>query len=217
MIFWALVIVVTIKYIPLIMRAPTTAAKAGYLRSPRWFRAASSTGRGGAGGSSGPGVFGAAMFYGDGMITPAPHPFMVPVAVAILVALFMIQRHGTARIGLSFGPMMGLWFATLAVLGAREIAELGGVLWALDPAFAVGFITGLPRGRSGSCRCRRTRPRLASFSGSQPTAWSNWGRKWSGSEAEFRSGIVPRTILWRDTQKNAGARPAFQCAVWKGY
>ena len=111
------------------------------------------------------------------MIAPALPPFIVPVAVAILVALFMIQRHGTARIGLIFGPVMCLWFATLAVLGRARDRELRGVLWALDPAFAVGFITGRPGARSGSCRCRRTRPRLPSVSGCRPTAWSNGGRK----------------------------------------
>ena len=158
-IFWALMIVVTVKYITLIMRADNR-GEGGILALTalvsrgvehrtrlRWWLV-------------GLGIFGAAMFYGDGMITPAItvlgaveglgviapalHPFIVPVAVAILVALFVIQRHGTARIGLIFGPVMCLWFVTLAVLGALQIAQVPEVLAALNPAFAAGFIVGSP-------------------------------------------------------------------------
>ena len=130
-IFWALMIVVTLKYVTLIMRADNrgeggimalTALVSSSLTSPqaRWWLV-------------GLGIFGAAMFYGDGMITPAISvlsaveglevvapgltPYVVPLTMAILLGLFAIQRHGTARVGILFGPVMALWFLTLAVLG----------------------------------------------------------------------------------------------------
>jgi KUP system potassium uptake protein len=156
-IVWALVIVVTLKYITLIMRADNR-GEGGILALTalvsrgiehharmRWWLV-------------GLGIFGAAMFYGDGMITPAItvlgaveglgviapalHPFIVPVAVIILVALFAIQRKGTARLGAVFGPVMMLWFVTLAVLGAHKIGRNLSVLAALDPIYAVRFVSG---------------------------------------------------------------------------
>jgi KUP system potassium uptake protein len=62
----------------------------------------------------------------------------------ILIGLFSIQRHGTARVGVFFGPVMCLWFVTLAVLGAIEIVTASGVLAALNPAYAIGFFVGSP-------------------------------------------------------------------------
>jgi len=158
-IVWALVIVVTLKYITLIMRADNR-GEGGILALTalvsrgiedrarmRWWLV-------------GLGIFGAAMFYGDGMITPAItvlgaveglgviapalHPFIVPIAVAILVALFAIQRTGTARLGAVFGPVMVLWFIVLGVLGALEIGRGPGVLAAFDPIYAVRFVEGNP-------------------------------------------------------------------------
>lgn len=101
------------------------------------------------------GLIGAALFYGDGVITPAVSvlsaiegleiitpafkPFIIPLALVILVVLFLIQHHGTARVGKLFGPVMLLWFATLAVLGVNSIIGNPGVLRALDPRWAVGF------------------------------------------------------------------------------
>jgi KUP system potassium uptake protein len=158
-IVWALVIVVTLKYITLIMRADNR-GEGGILALTalvsrgtedrarmRWWLV-------------GLGIFGAAMFYGDGMITPAItvlgaveglgviapalHPFIVPIAVVILVALFAIQRTGTARLGAVFGPVMGIWFVTLGVLGALEIARGPDVLAAFDPTHAVMFVADNP-------------------------------------------------------------------------
>jgi len=158
-IVWALVIVVTLKYITLIMRADNR-GEGGILALTalvsrgiedrarmRWWLV-------------GLGIFGAAMFYGDGMITPAItvlgaveglgviapalHPFIVPIAVAILVALFAIQRTGTARLGAVFGPVMVLWFIVLGVLGALEIMRGPHVLAAFDPMYAVRFVSGNP-------------------------------------------------------------------------
>ena len=158
-IVWALVIVVTLKYITLIMRADNR-GEGGILALTalvsrgiedrarlRWWLV-------------GLGIFGAAMFYGDVMITPAItvlgaveglgviapalHPFIVPAAVVILVALFSIQRTGTARLGAVFGPVMVVWFIVLAVLGALEIGRGPQVLAAFDPTYAVRFVTGNP-------------------------------------------------------------------------
>jgi KUP system potassium uptake protein len=101
------------------------------------------------------GVVGAALLYGDGLITPAISvlsaveglkvrspglaPAVLPAAVAILIVLFSVQKHGTGRIGGLFGPVMLLWFGTLGVLGVREISRTPGVLIALDPSHAARF------------------------------------------------------------------------------
>jgi KUP system potassium uptake protein len=106
------------------------------------------------------GIFGAAMFYGDGMITPAISvlsavegldvmapvlkPYVVPVTIVILIALFSIQRHGTARVGVLFGPVTCIWFITIAALGAIQVARDPEVLAALNPAYAFRFLTGSP-------------------------------------------------------------------------
>ena len=95
------------------------------------------------------GLIGAALFFGDGVITPAVSvlsavegleiitpafkPFIIPLALVILVFLFLIQHHGTARVGKLFGPVMLLWFATLAVLGINSIVGNPDVLRALNP------------------------------------------------------------------------------------
>ena len=157
-IFWALLIVVTLKYITLIMRADNR-GEGGILaltalvsrgvesRRVRWWLV-------------GLGIFGAAMFYGDGMITPAitvlgaveglgviapaMHTFIVPVAVLILAALFAIQRSGTAKLGAVFGPVMSIWFVVLAILGAHAIGRNPAVLAALEPVYAFRFIARNP-------------------------------------------------------------------------
>ncbi len=102
-------------------------------------------------------VIGAAMLFGDGIITPAisvisavegvgvatkaAQPFIVPLAVAILAGLFLIQAPGTERVGKVFGPIMVVWFAVIAVTGAIAIASAPHVLWALDPRHGIGFAT----------------------------------------------------------------------------
>jgi len=159
-IFWALVIVVTLKYVTLIMRADnrgeggilalTALVSSGLSpqRRRRWWLV-------------GFGIFGAAMFYGDGMITPAIsvlgaveglevvapalHPFVVPVTLVIIVALFAIQRRGTASVGILFGPVMAAWFVVLALLGLLEILRNPDVLRALNPARAIAFVEATPR------------------------------------------------------------------------
>jgi len=106
------------------------------------------------------GIFGAAMFYGDSMITPSitvlsaaeglqeysPQlgPYVIPFALAVIVGLFMIQRHGTARVGSFFGPVMLTWFIALAGIGLMRIAEHPTVLAALKPAYGVDFMFAYP-------------------------------------------------------------------------
>jgi KUP system potassium uptake protein len=154
LIFWTLVIVVTLKYLVYVLRLDNQGeggilALLGLLRVPR---------------ENPPvrgrilvalGVFGAALLYGDGIITPAIsvlsaveglevathmfEPYVVPLTVAILFGLFHFQRHGTARVGAVFGPVMLLWFLTIGVLGVRGIARHPGVLGAVNPAHAVAF------------------------------------------------------------------------------
>ncbi len=102
------------------------------------------------------GLFGAALIYGDGaitpaisvlsalegleMATPALRPYVLPGAVAILIALFVVQPLGTARIGRAFGPIMALWFAVIAVLGLWGIAQHPSVLVALDPTRGLRYL-----------------------------------------------------------------------------
>jgi len=102
-------------------------------------------------------LFGSAMLYGDGVITPAisvlsaveglnvattaAQPYVVPITVAILLALFMIQSRGTGKIGALFGPIMLLWFAAIAVAGIVAVAAHPQILAALDPAYGAAFMT----------------------------------------------------------------------------
>lgn len=98
------------------------------------------------------GLFGAALFYGDGVITPAISvlsaveglevatpafkPYILPISLVILVGLFLVQRRGTATVGTLFGPIMVIWFFTLAILGLLSIARNPDVLLALNPVLA---------------------------------------------------------------------------------
>ncbi|MDH5246562.1 MAG: KUP/HAK/KT family potassium transporter, partial [Betaproteobacteria bacterium] len=159
-VFWALLIIVTAKYVTLIMRADNR-GEGGILA----LTALVSRGLGDHGRRRwwlvGFGIFGAAMFYGDGMITPAIsvlgavegleiiapelHRFIVPVTVAIVLALFAIQKRGTASVGLLFGPVMCTWFVVLAILGLLQVIEHPGVLGAINPGRALAFIAASPR------------------------------------------------------------------------
>ncbi len=154
-IFWALMLVVTLKYVLLILRADNrgeggglalTALAAGAVRNQPRLRAALLL----------LGVGGATLFYGDSVITPAISvlgameglevmtpalkPWVLPLSVAILVGLFAVQRRGTAFVGRFFGPVIVLWFATLAATGVLQIAREPAILAALDPLQAAHFI-----------------------------------------------------------------------------
>jgi KUP system potassium uptake protein len=161
LIFWSITLVVTLKYLAFIMRADNQ-GEGGILALLALLplkRDVSSKGR------LAPFValvlFGAAMLYGDGIITPAVSvlsaveglrvatdafdPWLVAITVAVLVGLFAAQRRGTASIGGVFGPVMLLWFLTLAVLGLIAIVEHPGVLVGLNPLLAFQFFSIDPR------------------------------------------------------------------------
>jgi len=154
LVLWALLIVVSLKYVVFIMRADNR-GEGGIMallaltlkNSPRdtrtrWLLMTM-------------GLFGAALFYGDSVITPAIsvlsaveglqlaapalEPFVIPITLVVLVALFMFQRKGTASVGALFGPVMLVWFVTLAVLGIVNIIEEPAVLQAVNPLYAVNF------------------------------------------------------------------------------
>ncbi len=159
MIFWALVLVVTAKYVTIIMRADnngeggTLALAALAHRSPGMSRRLKSTIGIGA-------ILGLALFYGDGMLTPAITvlsaveglevespafaPLVVPLTLIILIGLFAFQSRGTAKIGRLFGPVMLLWFATLSVLGAYSILKNPAILAAVNPVYAFDLFINAP-------------------------------------------------------------------------
>jgi KUP system potassium uptake protein len=154
LIVWSLVLLIAVKYVTIILRADndgeggilalTTLVNRSLKREDPKRRVAVVLG-----------LFGAALLYGDGLITPAIsvlsaseglktqspglEPLVVPFAVVVLVGLFVVQSHGTERIGTMFGPVMLMWFGTIAVLGVREILRNPAVLLALDPSHAVRF------------------------------------------------------------------------------
>ncbi len=155
LVFWSLIIVITIKYLVFVMRADNR-GEGGILSLmsliPAKFR---EQGQGGHWVLVALGLFGAALLYGDGIITPAISvlsaveglevataffdPYVVPITIGILIALFLVQRRGTAGIGKIFGPVMLVWFSTLAVLGISWIARNPRVLLAANPVYAVDF------------------------------------------------------------------------------
>ncbi|MBL8428685.1 MAG: potassium transporter Kup [Dechloromonas sp.] len=158
LIFWAIVVLVTLKYVLIIMRADNR-GEGGSLallalvtekaRNPRlsWIVTLL-------------GIFAAALFYGDSMITPAISvlsavegleiitpdlkPYVIPITLGILTGLFAIQKHGTGAMGKLFGPVMVAWFSVLGVLGILQIAHNPAVLLALNPLFAIFFIAEHP-------------------------------------------------------------------------
>lgn len=154
LVFWSLMLVVTLKYVTIIMRADNEgeggimALMALAQRTlPKNSRAAYAVGI--------LGIFGASLFFGDGVITPAIsvlsaiegleviapqlHDWIVPLTVSVLLAVFMAQRFGTAKVGKVFGPVTILWFATLAALGVMNTLHEPEVLKAFNPVWAARF------------------------------------------------------------------------------
>jgi len=152
LIFWALMIVVSIKYAGFIMRAHNRGdggimALTALIRRRRVGRTALLVTLG---------IFGAGLFFGDGMITPAISVIsaveglnvatpslshlVVPISLGILLALFAVQRYGTGAVGWLFGPVIMIWFATIGVLGGREVILHPGVLQGLSPIWGVRFM-----------------------------------------------------------------------------
>src|SRR4051812_5794719 len=152
MILWALIVVVTIKYVLILLRADNNGEGGTLSLTALVFRAI---------GRRTPivlllGIIGAAMFLGDSVITPAisvlsaveglklaipaSEHFVVPLAIAILIALFAVQRRGTARVAAFFGPVMVVWFVALAVIGLMHINDDPRVFAAINPYYAVNFL-----------------------------------------------------------------------------
>ncbi|MFL6202285.1 MAG: KUP/HAK/KT family potassium transporter, partial [Thermoanaerobaculia bacterium] len=154
LVFWALIIVISVKYLLFVMRADNR-GEGGILALMALVPPKLRDVQGGRWALLAMGLFGAALLYGDGMITPAisvlsaveglhvATPFfdraVVPITLAILVGLFLIQRKGTAGIGAVFGPVMLLWFTTLAVLGLMWSLRQPEVFSAVNPAYAFKF------------------------------------------------------------------------------
>jgi KUP system potassium uptake protein len=159
LIFWALMVMVSLKYVTFVLRADNE-GEGGILALLSLVGAERV-----ANGAKLPvlvllGVVGAALLYGDGVITPAIsvlsameglkliapafQTFIVPVTMAILIGLFMIQRKGTESIGRLFGPVMVVWFVVIGVLGATNIWTAPAIIKATNPAEAVGFLAANP-------------------------------------------------------------------------
>ena len=158
LIFWTMMIVVTLKYVTIIMRADNK-GEGGSLALLALINRTLGGKKKWTSGLIMLGVFATALFYGDSMITPAVsvlsaveglttvqaglQPFVVPIAVAILIGLFLIQSRGTAKVGLLFGPVMILYFITLAVLGVMHIMDYPNVILAMfNPVNALRFFSG---------------------------------------------------------------------------
>src|SRR5690606_29710102 len=154
LVFWALVLVVTVKYVTIITRADNEGE--GGIMALMALAQRTLAGRPRSSYLVGLlGVFGAALFFGDGVITPAISVlsaleglevvapelgrWVVPLTIVVLVALFSVQRFGTERVGRVFGPITGLWFLVLAVLGVANILHEPAVLQALNPLWAARF------------------------------------------------------------------------------
>jgi KUP system potassium uptake protein len=151
LIFWALVIVVTIKYVLLIMRADNRGEGGVLALMALAQRVAVGTRVKAA--IVLVGIAGACLFFGDGIITPAIsvlsaveglevsapqlQPYVLPISIAVIIALFSVQKHGTGGIGRVFGPVMVVWFLTLGFLGGVEIVKHPYVLLSLSPSYAV--------------------------------------------------------------------------------
>jgi KUP system potassium uptake protein len=153
--FWTITVVVSLKYVALILRADNngeggliamlTLASQAVKDRPVLRRRLLLLG-----------IFGTAIFFGDAVITPAMtvlsaveglevaapglHRYVVPVTLVVLTGLFLVQRHGTASVGKLFGPVTAVWFLALAVLGLAHIARNPAVLWALSPHHALYFL-----------------------------------------------------------------------------
>jgi KUP system potassium uptake protein len=154
LIFWALVIVISIKYLVFVLRADNH-GEGGILALTALATPIKPTGRSERSWLIMLGLFGAALLYGDGIITPAIsvlgameglsvatpglQPFVVPITIVILFALFWFQNKGTASVGKVFGPVMVLWFGTLAVLGAMQVFRFPAVIEAVNPLHGLRF------------------------------------------------------------------------------
>jgi len=158
LIFWSVMIIVTLTYVTLVMRADND-GEGGIMALITLLRRWRGTrGRRTAMTLAALGIFGAALFFGDSMITPAIsvlsaveglkvvqpglEQWIVPITALIIVALFAVQRHGTAAVGKSFGPVMIVWFMAIGACGVYGIVDHPEILKALSPTYALKFIVG---------------------------------------------------------------------------
>ncbi|MDD2544738.1 MAG: potassium transporter Kup [Burkholderiaceae bacterium] len=153
--FWTLTLIVSLKYVVLVLRADNNgegglvamlALASQSVKDKPELRSVLLV----------VGIFGTCLFYGDGVITPAITVLgaveglevvspafkgaVIPLALVILLGLFLVQKHGTASIGKFFGPVMVVWFAVIAALGVAQILDHPAILWALSPHYALDFI-----------------------------------------------------------------------------
>jgi len=159
LIFWSLIIVVTVKYVGLIMRADND-GEGGVLALAALAQRSRGLSRRIKLVIGACAILGLALFYGDGMLTPAIsvlsaveglavesrafEPLVLPLTLVILIGLFVIQSRGTARIGRLFGPVMLVWFTTLAALGVIGIVRTPAILWAINPYYAFALFARAP-------------------------------------------------------------------------
>jgi KUP system potassium uptake protein len=159
--FWAMMLIISLKYVWVMLKfdnegeggvlALTALANRSAGNTSRWKRPIATAG-----------IFAAALFYGDALITPAIsvlsavegisvatpafEKLIIPITIGIIIGLFIIQRHGTSSMGKLFGPITLLWFAALAILGMTSIANSPSILRALDPMHAIHFAIAHPAG-----------------------------------------------------------------------
>jgi KUP system potassium uptake protein len=155
--FWALVLVVSVKYLAFVLRANNDGEGGAMALTAL----AALSGRGSAGGAvilTSLGLFASSLLYGDGMITPAISvlsavegiqiatpllsPYVIPITIAIIVGLFLFQRRGTRGVGVVFGPVMMLWFAAIGALGISSIIRSPSVVAAVNPVYGLRFLLG---------------------------------------------------------------------------
>ena len=159
LVFWSLIIVVTVKYVAFVLRADNrgeggimslTALAMGALPEGTWLRRIAVL----------VGIAGASLFFSDGMVTPAisvlsaveglrivspaMEPAVIPISLCVLLGLFLVQYRGTGKMGRIFGPVTAVWFAVLAVLGLVQIVQNPAVLAALSPEPALAFVAANP-------------------------------------------------------------------------
>ncbi|GLY99968.1 KUP/HAK/KT family potassium transporter [Actinoplanes sp. NBRC 103695] len=158
LVFWSVMIIVTVTYILLAMRINNDGEGGIMALIALLRRRGAQQGRRAAGVLAAVGIFGASLFFGDSMITPAISvlsaveglkvvepslgALVVPITAVIIVMLFAVQRKGTAAVGRVFGPVMIGWFVVIGVCGATGIAGNPAILRALSPTYAIGFLTG---------------------------------------------------------------------------
>src|SRR3954463_13611503 len=155
LVFWAITLIVSVKYVTFIMRADNE-GEGGIMALIARVQTVKLGGRVAKMALIALGIFGASLFYGDGMITPAIsvlsaveglkvaapslESLVVEITIAIITVLFLIQRFGTGAVGRLFGPVMGVWFTVLAVAGAASVVHHPGILRAVSPTYGASFL-----------------------------------------------------------------------------